>query len=246
MPWAVLLGGLLVTAVPSESAAPARPATLAVVPIVATDERAQDSVVYVQHHVVYWLRQWGQLTDDPEAIVSRIGVEGLGRLVACASTEKCGVKEDDYQAVLSGQLSVEPGGKWKLSLVVTSSAGEPWMTVVSSAPSLAELLNELINKTQIVADGLAARTGRSLKYDPPTRPYGVGSFIFGGAALATGVTFFLLSSSENSKLSNPSQPLAAAVVALFLYQPGARPPGVAVTVDVDPSRGLLLLSGRFP
>ncbi len=115
--------------------------------------------------------------------------------MACASPEpQCRGEVDGYQAILSGQLSVEHG-IWKLSLVVTSSVGEPWITVASTAPSLTELLNELVNKTQVVADGLAARTGRSLKYDPPTRPYGVSCFIFGGAALATGVTFFLLSGS---------------------------------------------------
>jgi hypothetical protein len=250
-----------------EGAAPA-PALALVTFSVAGDE-AEANRAFLEQHVVSWVRRWGQPLDDAQEVQARVGAAGAAQLAGCSAHEPdCHMPV--YKAALSGSVSYN-AGVWNVVLVVTGADGKRWTSHSVKAASLTELLTQLVTVAQEIADTVAAYSGRPIHYDRPTRPYATVPFIVTGATLATGVVFFILSGVENSKLSNASLPLsdavsarnaahtyaivgysltavavASAAVGLILYAPGSRPPAPAVTLSVEPSRGILVLGGPLP
>ena len=138
-------------------------------------------------------------------------------------------------------------------------------------PSLRELLDALVATSQYIAETVSRRTGRPVvEYVPSTRAYAPVTFAVGGAALVTGAVFFILAGVEDAKLtSNTSLPdavsarnagktdvivgssltalgIVGVVAGLFLFNAGAKPPVPAVSLSVDPSRGMVLIGGPLP
>ncbi|MGO9829317.1 MAG: hypothetical protein ACLPJH_04200 [Myxococcaceae bacterium] len=256
---AVLLSGTP-AAVAAQTTTP--PPELAVVPFTG-DSAPEGSLPYVQQHVIHWVRRWGQPCDDPKEVEARLGPEGTRRLYAA---------KGPYSAVLTGSLTVLPG-QWTLVLTVTGlKDGTRWTTATVTAPSLVELLTALTDTARDLAQAVSRGSGRpTLNYVPPTRKYSTAAFISGGALIATGAVFFILSGVEDGKLSNKATSLpdavsarnaantyaivgysltavgaASLVLGLLLFHPGATPPAPALSLSVDPARGMVLVGGRLP
>jgi hypothetical protein len=260
---ATMLGVLLSVepaAAVSDNSTP--PPELAVLPFTSATA-PESSLAYVQQHVVHWIRRWGQSCDDPKEVEARTGPDGLLELYAATGP---------YAAVLNGTLIVD-ADKWTVVLVVTGTrGGVRWMDATITAPSLIDLLDALSETARDIAATVKRNTGRPvLTYVPPSRPYATVAFVVGGAALATGAVFFIFSGVENGKLSNPTTSLpdavsarnaaktysvlgyslaAAGIIGLaagaFLFKPGAKLPAPAVSVFVDPARGMVLIGGPLP
>jgi hypothetical protein len=258
---AAVVGVLLSVALPSFASADPLPPDLAVTPFTGT--ASDDNLAFVQQHVIYWVRRWGQPCDDPKQVEARLGLDGLRGLSAA---------QGPYAAALNGTFDVGPGSYIVVLVVKGLKDGAEWATIAVSAPTLVELLDKLSDAAHEIAETVARRTGRPVvHYVPPTRPYSTIAFAAGGALLATGAVFFILSGVEDGKLSNPSTSLpdavsarnaaktyaivgysltaaaaAGLVVGLFLFKPGATPPAPGVSVSVDPVHGMVLVSGPLP
>jgi hypothetical protein len=169
------------------------------------------SLCLPHRHPKQLIRRWGQPVDDAEATQLRINPDELRRLGTCVMQAADCPIAGPYTAILSGSFAVA-AGVWEMTVVVTGIDGKRWTAVSATGRSLTDLADALIARTQQVADTVGRQVGRPM-FEPPTRPYATATFIAGGAAVATGIVFFILSATEDGKLSNPHLPLSEAVSA---------------------------------
>jgi len=268
-------GAAMLAATVASAASPdaAGVAPLAVVDFSASGSPAEAARSFLQTHVVNWVRRWGQPVDEPEAVAQRIGAEGLSSLRACAAEPATcsGIRENRYGAVLSGEIQVTKEA-WTVTLTVTGvHDGTRWVVEAVSQLTEQQLIDPLIEAAKRVATVAATRTARTLSFEPATRPYSIAPLIVGGVATVTGSVFLVLAASESSTLGEKSTPLPAAVAArsngktyqavgyslvavgvvslvvgIVLFKPGGLPPEPTIAVSADPSRGLLVVGGKFP